>query len=309
MTEELYKVYRPSTFGKVIGQDAAVKTLTKLGQSGKVPHALLLTGPSGCGKTTIARILKDKLNCSDADYVEKNASEQRGIDTIREIKSKMVLSPLMGKVKVYVIDECQSLTSEAQEAFLKILEDTPKHVYFMLCTTDPQKLKKTIITRCTEIKLTALSPVDVRKLVGNVAEAESLKLSTDVVDAIVDACDGSARKALVLLNSVMSLTEEDDQLEAIQNSSVKSVAFDIAKTLLSAKTFADVAKVLKTCDEDAEQIRRVVLGYCSAVLLGGGAKSGRAFAIIDVFRNNFYDSGKAGLVASCYEVFLEASRR
>lgn len=305
MTEELYKVYRPSTFGKVIGQDAAVKTLTKLGQSGKVPHALLLTGPSGCGKTTIARILKDKLNCSDADYVEKNASEQRGIDTIREIKSKMVLSPLMGKVKVYVIDECQSLTSEAQEAFLKILEDTPKHVYFMLCTTDPQKLKKTIITRCTEIKLTALSPVDVRKLVGNVAEAESLKLSTDVVDAIVDACDGSARKALVLLNSVMSLTEEDDQLEAIQNSSVKSVAFDIAKTLLSAKTFADVAKVLKTCDEDAEQIRRVVLGYCSAVLLGGGAKSGRAFAIIDVFRNNFYDSGKAGLVASCYEVFLE----
>ena len=306
MTEELYKVYRPSTFGKVIGQDAAVKTLTKLGQSGKVPHALLLTGPSGCGKTTIARILKDKLNCSDADYVEKNASEQRGIDTIREIKSKMVLSPLMGKVKVYVIDECQSLTSEAQEAFLKILEDTPKHVYFMLCTTDPQKLKKTIITRCTEIKLTALSPVDVRKLVGNVAEAESLKLSTDVVDAIVDACDGSARKALVLLNSVMSLTEEDDQLEAIQNSSVKSVAFDIAKTLLSAKTFADVAKVLKTCDEDAEQIRRVVLGYCSAVLLGGGAKSGRAFAIIDVFRNNFYDSGKAGLVASCYEVFLEA---
>ena len=306
MTEELYKVHRPKSFNQVVGQDAAIKTLSKLGQSGKMPHALLFTGASGVGKTTIARILKDKLNCSDADYVEKNASEQRGIDTIREIKSKMVLSPLMGKVKVYVIDECQSLTSEAQEAFLKILEDTPKHVYFMLCTTDPQKLKKTIITRCTEIKLTALSPVDVRKLVGNVAEAESLKLSTDVVDAIVDACDGSARKALVLLNSVMSLTEENDQLEAIQNSSVKSVAFDIAKTLLASKTFVDVAKVLKTCDEDAEQIRRVVLGYCSTVLLGGGAKAGRAFAIIDVFRNNFYDSGKAGLVASCYEVFLEA---
>lgn len=305
MTEELYKVHRPDSFSQLVGQTSAIKTLTKLGQTGKVPHALLLTGPSGVGKTTIARILKRKLNCSDHDYVEKNASEQRGIDGIREIKAKMVLSPLNGRVKVYVIDECQSLTSEAQEAFLKILEDTPKHVYFMLCTTDPQKLKKTIITRCTEIKLAALTPEEVRKLLENVATAESLKLSADVIDAIVDACDGSARKALVLLNSVMSLTEEDDQLEAIQNSNVKSAAFDIAKALLSAKTFADVAKVLKTCDEDAEQIRRVILGYCTTVLLGGGAKSGRAFAIIDVFRNNFYDSGKAGLVASCYEVFLE----
>lgn len=307
--EELYKKHRPSSFKGLVGQAEAVQVLTGLGKAGRVPHALMLTGPSGCGKTTIARILKKKLKCHDSDFKEINASEERGIDMVRHIKDTMTLSPMNNNgVRVYLVDECHAMTKDAQNSFLKILEDTPKHVYFMLCTTDPQKLLATIKTRCTEIKVKPVSRKEIVALVQQTAEKEEIVVNEEVAEAIYEAAllegsnGASPRKALVILNSIVSITDEDEQLAVIAQNDIKTQAYELCKMLLNGKTqWSDVAKFLKDMDDDAEGIRYMVLGFARAVLLKGNGNM-RAYSMIVAFRDNFYDSKKAGLAAACFEV-------
>ena len=153
MSKELYKKHRPKNLKRVFGQSVAIGTLKPLIEAKQVPHSLLLTGPSGCGKTTLARILVKELKCAKADFMEVNCADFRGIDTVRDIRTRMMQAPIGGDCRVWLIDEAHMLTSAAQTAFLKMLEDTPDHIYFFLATTHPQKLLKTIKTRCTEIKL------------------------------------------------------------------------------------------------------------------------------------------------------------
>jgi DNA polymerase-3 subunit gamma/tau len=303
MTEELYKRYRPKTFKAVLGQDEAVKMLTQLVITRKVPHALLFTGPSGCGKTTLARILRRKLHCGESDFFEVNVADFRGIDMVRDIRSRMSLSPISGECRMWLVDEAAKLTSDGQDAFLKILEDTPSHVYFILCTTDPQKLKRTIITRCTEVNLRLLPNKTLDQLIGDVSGKEQVQLYDDVRDKIVSHAEGSARKALVLLNQVMGLKTEEEQLEAVEKGDYKAQAIELARALIKPRAdWAEVSAILKSLDEEAEGIRRMLLGYCQSVLLGGGKLSDRAYMIIDALREPLYDIGKPGLVAACWEV-------
>jgi len=303
--KSLYKKYRPRRLSDLLGQDGAVSSLKMLIEQERVPQVILLSGPSGCGKTTIGRILKDKLDCGDPDYVEINCADFRGIDTVRDIRRAVNLRPMAGSCRMWLIDECHKLTNDAQNGLLKILEDTPPKVYFLLATTDPQKLIKTIITRSTQISVVSLSPAVTGSLVRSVAEKEKYELTEDVVDAIVEAADGSARKALVILEQVGGLETEDDQLGAVKGAAIdKVVVKKLAQVLLfGGKNWGEAAACLKTLEgEDPEQIRYMVLGYARKVLLGGGAKGARAFVVLDVFSGNFYDSKQAGLAAACWEI-------
>ncbi len=302
---ELYKQYRPTTFKQVLGQPEAVKILEDLVKRKKVPHALLLTGGSGVGKTTIARILQDKLDCSDSDFFELNAADTKGIDTIRDIRQSMGYTPMQGSSRIWYVDECAKLTSDAQTCLLKMLEDTPSHVYFILSTTDPQKVIKTIHTRCTEIKLSSLTPKDIEDLLVSVSTKEKTKVPQEVIDRIVEVAEGSARKALVILHQVIGLKTEQEQLDAVQNSESRQQAIEIARALLNPATrWPAMAKILKEVDtSDPEGIRYLVLAYASNVMLGGGGNLlDRAYLIICAFEGNFYDSKKAGLVRACWEV-------
>lgn len=305
MSAELYKKYRPKNFNEVVGQDSAIRTLVDMGKTGRIPHAILFTGPSGTGKTTLARILKEKLKCSDGDFIEMNsASDARGIDTIRMIQRQMSSAALGGKCRIWLLDECHQFSTDAQEGFLKILEDQPPHVYFFLATTNPTKLKKTIITRCTEIRCGELSDGDLIKLVSTVSEKEGKPIDEEVAKKIASVSEGSARKALVLLHSLIGLDGKDEQLSVLESASVQEEAIQIARKLLSEKTtWAEMRELLqnvKEAKQNAEGIRHLVLAYCNTVLLKSG--NSRAAAIAEEFRDPWYNCQEVGLTLSCYNI-------
>jgi DNA polymerase III subunit gamma/tau len=319
---EYYKKYRPKIFKRVIGQEDAINTLKGLlKKRSKFPHCILFTGPSGCGKTTLAYILKDKLECGidcpdpddldkNPDFVEVDAAEFRGIEMVREIKRRMRGAPIAGKCRIWYLDECHQLTSEAQDSLLKTLEATPKHVYFLLATTNPGKLKRTILTRSTEIKVEPLARQEMDDLIAYVADKEKLKLSEDLVARINECADGSARKALVLLNQVAEIDDEDDKLNAVLSQDTKRQAIEIARTILKPDCSWDKLRhILKAVDEDPEQIRHMMLGYFTSVLLGGGKLADRAAMVITMFEDHFYDSKRAGLMARCYDCCRKPKKR
>ena len=309
MTTELYKKHRPRKMSQVIGQDSVCKMLTDMVKRKELPHSLLLHGPSGTGKTTIARILRAGLKCSKTDFIEMNSANARGIDMVRDISNKMKMAPLGGQSRIWMIDEAHQLSKDAQNAFLKILEDTPSHVYFFLATTDPQKLIKTVRTRCTDIPLTSLKPSEITELVEGIASQENINLASEVSLQISVVAEGSPRKALVLLDSI-SHVPEDQQLDLVLAADVERQAIEIARTLIKPRAkWSDVAKLLKEVKEDPESIRWMILGYANTIMLGGGKLTPKAALIIEVFSENFYDSKKAGLTAACYEVLKNMDQK
>lgn len=302
---ELYRRYRPTSFKELLGQDEAVACLTDLGRRRAIPHVLLLSGASGTGKTSTARILRVKLGCSDQDFQEINAADFRGIDTVRDIRSHLGLAPIGGRCRVYLLDEIAAITGAASDALLKLLEDTPETVYFFLCTTDPQKLKETIRTRCTEIKFKPLGLMDLRILVTRIAKAESVVLDEEICDAISEIAMGSARKALVLLHSVLNITDKQKQLEIIKTHDSRHAAIELARALLGGRSnWRDVARILNGIDEDPEQVRRLVVAYARKALIDGRNDTicSRAAGIINAFRDPLYDIGAAGLALGAWEV-------
>lgn len=303
MSEELFKKHRPTKFSELLGQPDAVRTLVDLGKRGAVPHCLLFTGPSGTGKTTAARIMRVKLGCGDADYFEMNIADFRGIDMVRELRQRMNLAPMSGKCRIWLLDECAKLTGDAQDALLKILEDTPSHVYFFLATTDPQKLKSTIKTRATEIKMKGLTTADLTKLVNETAQKESVNLDDEVVEKLAASADGSARKLMVLLNAVIGLKDKEEQLSAITAGDYQAEAINLARALINPKTkFSEVAKMLKALEDEPEGVRRMILGYARSCMLSNPGMAARAAEMIRCFQFPYYDSGAAGLALSCYNL-------
>lgn len=302
MTTELYKKHRPKTLDDLIGQDEAVRKLKSMQKNGRFPHTILLSGPSGCGKTTIARIFRKMLNCGKSDFHEINVADDRGVDVIRDIKRRITLSPMDGDVRIWFLDEVHQLTGTAQEAALKELEDTPEWVYFVLSTTDPQKLKKTVLSRCDKITVKLLHAKDMMTLLQRVLKKEKKKVSEDVLDKLIEHAEGSPRQALVVLNSIIDLEDEEEQLQTIQKSDVQHQAIEIARAMLDPRTkWPKMAAILKAVEEDAESLRYMILSYMEKVLLGGGKMANRAYQVITIFSEPFYNTKRAGLTAACWE--------
>jgi len=301
---ELALKYRPVDYAEVVGQRAAVSILKDMTDHGRMAHCVLFTGPSGTGKTTLARIARNKIGCSDIDFVEINASDDRGIGMVRNILEKVGLAPLSGACRVYLIDECQALTEPAQNSLLKVLEEPPEHVYFFLATTDPQKLKRTIITRSTVVPCETVSENDLLRLSRRVADAEGVQLPVSVASKIADMSDGSPRKALVLLNSVLWLGDEESQLEAVSAEDTAAVTgFELAKVVCrKGAKWSEVAGLLDGIHKskvDPDAIRLVIMGYARTMLLRSGDL--HPASVIDNFKANFWESKHAGLALACYK--------
>lgn len=302
--------YRPQTFDEVIGNKATIDSLKSILSRKDHPHSFLFCGPSGCGKTTLARLLTKGLGCEDLEFHELNAANTRGIDTIRETIQKGFYAPLSGSIKVFLFDEAHQITGAAGEVLLKFLEDTPPHVYNILCTTNPEKILKTIKTRCTTYTVSSLTTPEMSKLLEWVLTSEKIELPQKVKASLMSASDGCPRRLLVMLDQIIDIEKEQDQLEAIVNTTDESVQIiDLCRRLIEReggiKKWAGLSEMLRTFDQDPEQTRRAILGYLSKVLLGCKGEEGKRIVLLmSEFQNNYYDTAKAGLVCSIYMACL-----
>jgi DNA polymerase III gamma/tau subunit len=314
MSLELYRKYRPKCLDEVLGQPEAVKQLADWLENGRMPHTTLFSGSSGCGKTTLARIaarwLLDSPLKRNPDFESVNAAEARGIDKIREVQDRMGMSPLGGKCRVWIFDECHRLTGDSQSALLETLEDTPDNVYFMLCTTDPNKLLLAIRTRCSHLTVATLSSKTMKQLVQSVTEKENIEIELDTLDALIECAEGSARKALVILNQIRGLPPKE-HLAAVQKADTKKKAFDIASALIwKKKKWPEIAAMIDALEDDNwEGIRHLILTCAGNELLKEKDPSGsKAFAILEIFRSHWYDSKRAGLIHACADVFQQGQK-
>ncbi len=201
-----YRKYRPDTFAKVRGQNHIVSVLKNAIESGTTVHAYLFAGSRGTGKTSVARIVARELRTSENDLYEIDAASNRGIDDIRALKEAVATLPFESPYKVYIIDEVHMLTKEAFNALLKTLEEPPKHVIFILATTELGKLPETIVSRCQVFNFRKPTHQILKDLAIDVAEAEGHKIDNPTADLIALLGEGSFRDTTGMLQKVLNLS-------------------------------------------------------------------------------------------------------
>ncbi len=199
----LYRTYRPTSFDEMIGNEETIEAIRSCLTKSKQPHSYLLHGPAGCGKTTLGRIMAAELGCKGADFMELDAADFRGIDTVRGIRRQIAYAPMEGESRVWLLDECHQFSNDAQNALLKALEEPPSHVYFILCTTVPQKLLPTIRSRCSDHAVSTLTDTQMKYLRRHVVKAEEESMSKAVYAQIVQDSMGHPRRALTILDQVL----------------------------------------------------------------------------------------------------------
>lgn len=298
----LYQEYRPDSFEGVLGNTETVEALKNMVSSKeKCPHAFLLSGPTGCGKTTLGRILASELGCVGNDFREVDSADFRGIDTVREIRKQANYKPLEGKTRVWLIDECHKMTNDAQNALLKILEDTPSHVYFILATTEPEKLLGTIKGRCSSFQVRQLTEKEMIRLLRSVVKAEEESLEKEVYYQIYQDSLGHPRNAMTILEQVLNVEPELRLETAKRTAEQQSQSIELCRALIGKKGWKTVSAILtglKT--QDPEGIRRQVLGYAQSILLKG--ENSQAALVMEEFIEPFYNSGFPGLTFACYSI-------
>ena len=215
----LYQKYRSQSFDELVGQEYVVRAIRNAVKENKVGHAYLFCGPRGTGKTSMARLLARAVNCSHPesapcnecdnckaaiegshpDIIEINAANETHVEDIRDLIDRARLSPMMGKHKIYIIDEVHQLSSSAASALLKTLEEPPEHVIFILATTDPQKLLKTIISRCQRFDFSKVDAAKIQNHLLGIAEKEGFTLEPEAALKIAELADGGMRDSLSIL--------------------------------------------------------------------------------------------------------------
>lgn len=310
MGEGLAIKYRPSGVDDLIGNEETVAVIRAMVSGERPwPPSVMFYGPTGCGKTTLARITARALGAKGPDIQELDIADLRGIDTVRTIRQEALHLPIVSPVRVYILDEAHQLTKDAQNALLKILEEPPPHVHFILCTTDPQNLIPTIRSRVLSLQVSTLSEKEAFRLMMRVVREEGIEVDAEMKEAMVllsHRTDGFPRTTLQALQSVITAPPGMRRKVAEGWLKLEARADELVKALIQGAPWSKVANILSTMrDEDPEQVIRGLMSYLEKMILSqDNPKVGRLLAMLaftDVVRRGF-----STLVGLIYHVHSES---
>jgi DNA polymerase III gamma/tau subunit len=300
---EWYRLERPSLFKHMIGQEAVVKQVKQIFDKKKLPpHSMLLCGPTGTGKTTLARIIAKKLGATEVKEFNC-AADSRGIDFIRSLADISRRASLDGSPRVFILDECHQITGDAQDAALKLTEDVPENVWYIFCSSEPEKLRATFRGRLTTYALSALTSTQLESLAKKICDKYGVTITDNQMERLVECARGSARQLIVILQQLSEL-DADERKSLLEGFNVQDASESLAKLLVAGKPWKEVAAVLKELKEEPEKVRRGILAYATAILLNQPADNQfrrRLEAICEAFRYDYFATGRSGLIISCFE--------
>jgi DNA polymerase-3 subunit gamma/tau len=278
----LYRKYRPHTFADVLGQEQVVQALTGAIEHGSVGHAYLFSGSRGTGKTSLARIFAQEIGTKDRDLIEIDAASNRGVDDIRALREEVHTMPFESLYKVYIIDEVHMLTKEAFNALLKTLEEPPKHVVFILATTEPDKLPETILSRCQHLAFKKPSSALLKEMVLRVAKQEGYTLEPASGDLIALIADGSFRDAHSILQKVLASSSDKkisaEEVELATGTPRSALLTDIIDAIGAANLEEALVAVHRLAEttRDMRTVLTLLLRILRAILLVRSAPTMRA---------------------------------
>ena len=292
MNLALYREFRPQNFDGIVGQDFIVKTLKNQIKTNKLTHAYLFCGPRGTGKTSTAKIFAKAVNCThsqdgnpcgmcaecvalseaNTDIVEIDAASNNRVEEIRDLREKVQFAPLIGKYKVYIVDEVHMLTESAFNALLKTLEEPPKHVIFILATTEIHKLPATILSRCTRFDFKLLPINTLVEHLKTIFNKKGINYDEKSLQLIAKAGEGSVRDMLSIADSVASFCDYNITVDGTENviglsnkDSIKNILLSIAKNDIQ-NLFVNVKNTLEhgkniqvLCKEMADFIKNLIM--------------------------------------------------
>ena len=282
----LYRKYRPKKLDEIYGQKYVVKIVKNSITNNRFMHAYLFSGPRGTGKTTVAKLLAKIVNCfqlngfdpcdecdscklindrSNPDIIEIDAASNNGVDEIRSIRDSVVLMPSVSKYKVYIIDEVHMLSTSAFNALLKTLEEPPKHVIFILATTEINKVPETIISRCQCYDFKRISVDDIVDCLSNICTKENIDADEDVLKLIASYCNGGMRDSIGLLDKLLSYSNVInkqlfyDVVGLVDNNIISELFVDICNC--NTKSVFDSVERLVNHGKSIELITEQLLSY------------------------------------------------
>ncbi len=315
----LYRKYRPKKFEEVLGQEHIVSVLEKSIADSKVSHAYLFVGSRGTGKTSVARIFAKDIGVSVNDIYEIDAASNRGIDDIRELRDGVRVLPFDSKYKVYIIDEVHMLSKDAWGAFLKTLEEPPKHVIFILATTELRKVPDTIISRCQVFTFRKPSDAILKNVVLDIAEKEGFELDNGSAELIAILGDGSFRDAEGILQKVLNFSKDKkikrEDIEKITGAPKTILVNNFIQSIAEKKLEEGIMAVRKASSENLDMklyLKLIIQKFRIAIILKYAPKlenemSGDLSEADLEFLKNLVKQDKEGMLRShALVILLEA---
>ena len=294
----LYRKWRPQAFAEVVGQELVTRTLRNSVASGRIAHAYLLSGPRGTGKTSLGRLIAKAANCAAPvegepcnecdscraflegraiDFIEQDAASHNSVDDIRQLRENVILNPMSGRYKVYLLDEVHMLSTSAENALLKTLEEPPPHIIFVLATTEPHKVTATIISRCQRFDLRRIPTPAVVERLAFICEKEGFSLDEVALQEMARSASGSLRDAINALEQTVTYYGPSPNLEQVREAlgiSVDVRSAELTRLVLgsgpSTDSLAEALKLVAAVRDDGVDMRRFskeVVDYLRELLL------------------------------------------